>query len=99
MIKLAEVKDIPEGGRLVVSMPKGKDIVLFKLNGNVFALDNACPHMGGPLGEGEVEDGVVTCPWHGWQFEIKTGECINMPGDDASCIPITIIDGTVWGLA
>ena len=87
MIKLANIKDIPEGGRLIVSLPKGKEIVLFKIKGEVFALDNACPHMGGPLGEGEIEDGIVVCPWHGWQFDIKTGECINVPGDDASRIP------------
>ena len=96
MIKLADEKDIPEGGRLVVSLPKGQDVVLFKINGTVYALDNACPHMGGPLGEGEVENDVVTCPWHGWQFNIKTGECINVPGDDAACIKITVQDGEIF---
>lgn len=96
MKKIADVKDIPEGGRIIVSLPKGKDIALFKLNGEIFALDNACPHMGGPLGEGEIEDGVVTCPWHGWQFAIKSGECLNMPGDDASCISLTIKDGEIF---
>jgi nitrite reductase/ring-hydroxylating ferredoxin subunit len=96
MIRLANEKDIPEGGRFVVSLPKGHDIVLFKVEGKIYALDNACPHMGGPLGEGDVEGDIVTCPWHGWQFDIKSGECINVPGDNATCIPLKVIDGEVF---
>jgi nitrite reductase (NADH) small subunit len=44
-----------------------------KLNGKIFALDNECPHEGGPLGEGELEDGKVVCPWHGYGFDLNTG--------------------------
>ena len=54
----------------------GKEIALFHVEGNFFAIDDTCPHRGGPLSEGFVEMGVVTCPWHGWQFQLETGECI-----------------------
>ena len=71
-------------------------IALFKLEGKIYALDNACPHMGGPLGEGEIEDEVVTCPWHGWQFDIKNGHNINDLGDDAVSLKISVRDGSVY---
>lgn len=87
---LAKVADIPEGGRIVVPGPNGVDIALFKIDGKVFALDNRCPHMEGPLGEGEVKGDVVTCPWHGWDFCIPTGECLNMPGIDATTLAVAV---------
>lgn len=90
--KIANANDIPEGkGRIVIG-PDGKEIALFKIQGSFYALENACPHMGGPLGEGELDDCKVTCPWHGWQFDIRSGLCENMPGDDARSIPITLSD-------
>ena len=50
-----------------------REIALFRQGGRVFALDNVCLHTGGPLGEGEVEDGCAVCPWHGWRYELETG--------------------------
>ena len=53
----------------------GEQIVaLFSVGGELFALDGVCPHQGGPLGEGELIGCVVTCPWHGWQFDVRTGQ-------------------------
>ncbi|HUY88181.1 MAG TPA: Rieske 2Fe-2S domain-containing protein [Pirellulales bacterium] len=51
----------------------GKPIALFRVNGQVYAVDAACPHEGAPLAQGTVENGVVTCPWHGWTFNACTG--------------------------
>lgn len=94
--KLANVEDIPEGNGIVVQSKEGVEIALFKVDGKVFALENSCPHMGGPLGEGDLEGCVVTCPWHGWQFDVTTGECANMPGDEAAPIAITVDEGVVY---
>lgn len=58
-------------------------IALFQIDGEFYALDNNCPHRGGPLGEGDVEEGLVTCPWHGWQFDIKSGAS---PINPAACV-------------
>lgn len=88
--KLANKGDIPLGEARIVRIPDGREVALFNIDGKIFALNNECPHMGGPLGEGEIEGCCVTCPWHAWQFDIKTGSCINVPGDDAISIPITI---------
>lgn len=96
MFKLAETKDVLQGKGLIVNLPDGREVALFNIEGEIFALDNACPHMGGPLGDGEIEDSTVICPWHAWQFNIKTGECINVPGEDAICIPIEIRNGSIY---
>lgn len=89
-IKLANIEDIPLGKGIVVTIQGGVEIALFNVAGKIYAIDNICPHMGGPLGEGELAGDIVTCPWHAWQFDVKTGNCINMPGDDARSIPIEI---------
>lgn len=95
-MKIANVTDIPLGKTLVVQVPDGREIALFNIEGNIYALDNTCPHMGGPLGEGELEGSCITCPWHGWQFDVKTGLCSNMPGEDATSIQIEIKNGEVF---
>lgn len=89
-VKLAEVKDVPEGGSLIVRLSDGKEIALFKREDKIYALDNMCPHMGGPLGEGCIEGFRVACPWHGWEFDIRDGTCENMPGDNAQSIKLRI---------
>jgi nitrite reductase (NADH) small subunit len=95
-VKLANVEDIPEGKAIIAKAPHGLEVALFKINGNIYALNNECPHMGGPLGEGTIEDCIVTCPWHGWQFDVRTGDCENMPGDDARKIELEVIDGEIF---
>ena len=52
----------------------GKKIAIFNVEGEFFAVDNTCLHKGGPLGEGSLEGCIVTCPWHAWQYDVKTGE-------------------------
>lgn len=81
-IRIASVKDIRDGSVLCVKTD-GKALALFQVNGAWRALDNACPHAGGPLCEGSVADGVVTCPWHGSQFTIETGAVVHGPAQKA----------------
>jgi nitrite reductase/ring-hydroxylating ferredoxin subunit len=49
-------------------------LALYNVDGTLHALDGVCPHQGGPLGKGELRGCVVTCPWHGWQFDVCTGQ-------------------------
>ena len=93
---IAKVSDIPADQGLVVRLSDGNEIALFHCDGRVYALNNSCPHMQGPLGEGEVTAGTVTCPWHGWQFDIKSGDCINMPGESATCVTVNVENGLVY---
>ncbi len=77
-VRVAATSEV-KPGTAVVAEVNGKTIAVFNVEGSYFAVDNTCVHRGGPLGEGEVEGDVVTCPWHGWQFNVKTGACINNP--------------------
>jgi nitrite reductase/ring-hydroxylating ferredoxin subunit len=49
------------------------DVAVFDVDGELYAYENACPHQGGPIGEGVVENGTVTCPWHAWCFDLRSG--------------------------
>ncbi len=71
----ADVK--PDHG--IVAEVNGKILAVFNVEGTFHAIDNTCIHRGGPLGEGDVKGSVVTCPWHGWQFNVITGGCVNNP--------------------
>ena len=94
-IPLARVSDIPTDRALCVSAGE-RDLALFLLDGEVYALDNECPHKGGPLGEGVVENGCVLCPLHGWAFDVKTGVCADKPNRPATRIPVHVVDGQVF---
>ena len=62
----------------------GKNIALFDVQGEIFALSDTCTHRGGPLSEGELEGTTVTCPWHGAQFDVRTGGVVGPPA--ATCV-------------
>ena len=77
-IKVAKISEFNDKSSKLVNA-NGKEIALFKINNQFFAIDNMCLHMGGSLSEGEIENNNVTCPFHGWQFDVKTGNNV-MPG-------------------
>ena len=65
---------LPQSGQVV--MMDEKPVALFNIDGEFIAMDNKCPHRGGSLGDGEIEGDIVTCPWHGWQFNCRTGKAV-----------------------
>ena len=71
-VRVASVEDVPEGKGIVVDVGE-KRLAVFQDRGEFFALDETCPHRGGPLHEGVIRDGVVACPWHLWQFDLRNG--------------------------
>jgi nitrite reductase (NADH) small subunit len=77
-VKVAAVGDVPPGSGKCVEAG-GKQIALFNVGGTFHAMDNTCLHRGGPLGEGELEGVIVTCPWHGWSYQIRTGTMVQDP--------------------
>ena len=72
-IRIASVLDV-EPGQGIEVIAAGRVIALFNIEGQFHALDGVCPHAGGPLGKGTVSGCQVTCPWHGWQFDVTTGK-------------------------
>lgn len=77
-VRVASTAEVKPGQALVVEV-NGKTLALFNVDGAFHAIDNTCVHRGGPLGEGDVHGKVVACPWHGWQFDVTTGECVKNP--------------------
>ncbi len=77
-VKVAEAHDITEGSGKTVQVGD-KSIALFNINGEFYAIDNTCLHRGGSLGDGFVDGTTVTCPLHGWQFDVSTGQGVMPP--------------------
>jgi len=78
LTKIATIHEIPSGQAKKVKVGE-KDIALFNVNGTFYAIDNTCPHRGGPLSEGELEGQEVVCPWHGARFNVTTGAHLSPP--------------------
>ena len=99
-VRLCSVDDMKPGA--AGEFPVGDRLVaLFRLaqpddGGEWFALDGLCPHAGGPLGAGALTGCVVTCPWHGWQFDVTTGAHTLTPQIQHESFPATVEDGGVW---
>jgi 3-phenylpropionate/trans-cinnamate dioxygenase ferredoxin component len=88
-VKVISLTDLPPGSAKTVEV-SGKEVALYNVDGAVFATDNTCPHKGGPLGEGELEAQVITCPWHGFQYDVKTGTCITNAALSIGCHPVRL---------
>ena len=71
-IRVAQVDEIPSGQGRVVKV-QGKTVALFNVSGHFYAINNICPHEGGPLAKGRIKGHVVSCPWHHLQFDIRNG--------------------------
>lgn len=77
-VKVGKVTDFPIGSMKLVSV-NGEDVLVVNVSGTLYAMTNTCTHRGGPLNEGELDGSIVTCPWHGGQFDVKTGKVIGPP--------------------
>ena len=71
-IVIAEVAECPPG-TAIERIVADRVVALFNVEGMFYALDGVCPHQGGPLGKGQLTGPIVTCPWHGWQFDVRSG--------------------------
>jgi len=76
--------DVPDEGRVRAAVVDGRAVALSRCGGRLGALENHCPHQGGPLGEGSIEKGLLRCPWHGYDYDPLTGV---PPGDFADAVP------------
>jgi thiamine pyrophosphate-dependent acetolactate synthase large subunit-like protein/nitrite reductase/ring-hydroxylating ferredoxin subunit len=86
--KALDPDELPEG-RVKAVTCGGTTVCMTHYDGRYGAIDNACPHQGGPLGEGSIEKGLLRCPWHGWDFDPLTGES---PGDHDDCTLVYAVD-------
>ena len=86
---VCKVGEVPEGEGKTVSVGD-KLVALFCVNGEYRAIDDTCPHMGASLGDGYVENGIVTCPWHAWRFRLADGAWADNPRIKIGCYRVRV---------
>ena len=89
------LEEVKAKGRIVVHGAHHPILVAWD-RGRVFALDNRCPHMGFPLDQGSVEDGILNCHWHHARFDLESGCTFDLWADDTPTFPVEVRDGEVW---
>ncbi|MDO8616250.1 MAG: non-heme iron oxygenase ferredoxin subunit [Dehalococcoidia bacterium] len=77
-VKVATVDEVPPGEMKIVEVG-GEEVAIANVNGEFVAFSNTCTHRAGPLGEGLLVDDVVECPFHGGQFNVRTGDVVSPP--------------------
>ena len=82
--RAAKIADVPVG-TIHQFQVEGTPVALANVAGKFYAINDVCVHRGGPLGEGELHDNVVTCPWHGWQYDVTTGKVTQNPTMGVAC--------------
>jgi nitrite reductase/ring-hydroxylating ferredoxin subunit len=92
---VAAAADVPAGEGRVLDA-NGRSLAVFNVDGAFHAIDNACPHRGGPLGDGDMEGALVVCPWHGWRWDVTTGANANNPAVKVACFPVSVEAGEVF---
>jgi len=92
LVKLGAAADIPHGEGKAFTCGDRR-VAVFNIDGNFFAIDDACPHAGGPLSDGWIEGTEVICPWHGWAFDVRP--CAEDPKDGVCRYKVHVEAGTI----
>lgn len=94
-VRIAAAGDVPAGeGRVVEAA--GRSLAVFNVGGAYHAIDNTCPHRGGPLGDGDLDGSFAVCPWHGWRWDVTSGANANNPAVKVACFPVSMEAGEVF---
>ena len=88
-VRVAAIADV-SAGAWYCGGGERNDAGLFNVEGTIHAINNTCCHRDGPLGEGELEGNIVTCPWHGWRYNVTTGACMNNPSAKVEAYQVKI---------
>jgi len=94
-VKLTSESELPGAGEAKEFELGGKVVCVANVNGTITAMDNVCLHMGGPLGQGYIEGDKIVCPWHGWEYDLKTGAMGDDPKSKLAVYPIKVENGDV----
>jgi nitrite reductase (NADH) small subunit len=93
--RAAKQDEIP-AGQIREFQVAGKAVAIANLDGKLFAINSVCLHHGGPLGEGILDGSVVSCPWHGWQYDVTTGKLTQQPGTGVDCYRVELRGSEVF---
>ena len=94
-VLVAAPADLPPGAAVRVG---DCFVSLFNVAGSIYAIDNVCPHAGGPLSmgmRGGACGDIIECPWHGWRFNVRTGESPDLPGERVGTFPVRVVDDAI----
>jgi nitrite reductase/ring-hydroxylating ferredoxin subunit len=95
LTRLARLSEVQAAGCLTVQA-EGHTLALWSYGNEVYAVDNRCPHMGFPLSQGSIKDGILICHWHHARFDLASGGTFDQFADDVRAFPVTLRDGEVW---
>jgi 3-phenylpropionate/trans-cinnamate dioxygenase ferredoxin subunit len=94
-IEIAPVAELPNAERLFVEL-EGRSLVIFNIAEQFFAIGDICSHDDGPVGEGDLEGYNIVCPRHGAEFDVRTGQAVQMPAVvDIPAYPVKVVDGMI----
>src|SRR5688572_30128695 len=95
-VRVAKATDLSDPGQLLVEV-EDRLVVLMKVGGQFFCLDDVCTHDGGPLSDGQLDDHTIACPRHGAKFDIRTGRALTMPAtEDTAAHEVQLRGEEVW---
>lgn len=94
-IEAGKLGDLPNGSAAEIVV-EGVILALVRADGEVHALDGMCAHQGGPLGKGAVDGCTLTCPWHGWQYDVATGKQLLSEHIHQRRYPVRLEGDTIW---
>jgi nitrite reductase (NADH) small subunit len=97
-VRICPVSAVPVEGEVAEFMVQGRALCVAQVNGTIAVLDGTCPHEGGPLGEGIIEEGRVVCPWHAYAFDLKSGDSPNDPELKAQVLAARIENGELQAM-
>lgn len=94
--KVASLSQIDDPGKMTVEV-NGRIVVIVRVEGEIFCVDDVCTHDGGPLGDGELDDHCLICPRHGARFDVRTGEALTMPATEPTqSFEVRVVGEEIW---
>jgi 3-phenylpropionate/trans-cinnamate dioxygenase ferredoxin component len=93
-VTVGRVEDVPPGRGATVELLDGTELALYNIDGTFYAIENFCPHKGAPLADGRLCGKIVECDWHGWRFDVTSGECLTTR-DNVEAYEVVVEDGQI----
>jgi len=95
LMRAAKTDEIPAGSIREFQV-EGKTVAIANVGGKFYVINNTCLHRGGPLGQGELVGKIVTCPWHGWQYDVTNGKLTMNPSAGVESYPLEVKGEDIW---
>jgi nitrite reductase (NADH) small subunit/3-phenylpropionate/trans-cinnamate dioxygenase ferredoxin subunit len=92
-VTVGRVEDVPPDRGATVELLDGRELALYNVGGTFYAIENFCPHRGAPLADGNLCGHIVECDWHGWRFDVQTGQCLTTRSGDVEAYEVLTEDG------